>query len=550
MNEKKRLVWFILLRVMVVSMFMVSTIILDIKAPDSFGDNTLSGLIQLIIATYLFSIISLVILRYSRFSEKFQQTFTYAQIVWDLLLVTILFLLTGGIASPFSFLYILSIINASVLLSRREAIYTASLCAILYGSILDMQFYGKLGFLGLSQLPAQQFGTHYIFYTMFVNILAYYVTAFLTGYLAERARKSEYALYEKEIDYEELERLNSSIVFNLDSGLLTINNSGRIRVFNRYVAELTGMTQEEAYDRLLSEIVPGFERIQGDELVLQRGEIEYLPHHGGKMILGFKTVPFFDKEGSRAGLIVALHDITRMKTMENELKKADRLAVVGELSAHIAHEIRNPLASISGSVQLIAQGKKIDVNDKKLLDIVLRETNRLNGLISDFLEYARPSNPVKIPILLRRFLTDMAALLRTDPRFGNVLIVNDCPDDLTVAIDRDQFQQVFWNLLVNAAEAMPSGGEIIIDAETLVGEITGVCPGELAKITVSDNGNGMTKDDLKRVFEPFFTTKPGGTGLGLATVYRIIESHSGLILVDSLIGKGTSFTLYLPLSPV
>lgn len=550
MNEKKRLVWFIFLRVMVVSIFMVSTIILDVKEPDSFGDNALSGLIQLIVATYLFSIISLVILRFSRFSRSFQQTFTYAQIVWDLLLVTILFLLTGGIASPFSFLYILSIINASVLLSRREAIYTASLCAILYGSILDMQFYGKLGFFGLSQLPAQQFGAHYIFYTMFVNILAYYLTAFLTGYLAERARKSESALLEKEIDYEELERLNSSIVFNLDSGLLTINDTGRIRVFNHYMAELTGLSQEEAYDRKLSEIIPGFDHLQGDDFIQQRGEIEYQPPLGNIMILGFKTVPFFDKEGNRIGIIVAIQDNTRIKSMEVELKKADRLAAIGELSARIAHEIRNPLASISGSVQLIAQGEKIDIHDKKLLDIVLRETNRLNELISDFLEYARPTNPMKIPILLKQFLSDMAALLRTDSRFDNVSIVNECPHDLTIDADRDQFQQVFWNLLVNAAEAMHYGGAITIGAEILDTEVHGVCLGDVVKITVSDNGKGMSKDALKRVFEPFFTTKPGGTGLGLATVYRIIESHTGLILVDSAIDKGTSFTMYLPKPPL
>ena len=547
MNEKKRLVWFIFLRVMVVSVFLASTAILDVKEPDSFSDYALSGLIQLIVATYLFSIVSLVVLRFGRHSNNFQQTFTYAQIIWDLVLITILFLLTGGITSPFSFLYMLSIINASVLLSRKEAIYTASLCAILYGAILDLQFYGRLGFFGLSPVPSLQYGANFIFYTMFVNILAYYLTAFLTGYLAEKARKSEHALHEKEIDYEELEMLNSSIVFNLDSGLLTINNTGRIRVFNRYLADLTGITQEEAYDRLLVEVIPGINQLREDDECLQRGEIQYQSPLGGNMILGFKTVPFLDKEGKRAGIIVALQDTTRMKAMETELKKADRLAAIGELSARIAHEIRNPLASISGSVQLIAQGEKIDVHDKNLLDIVLRETNRLNDLISDFLEYARPSNPLKIPISLKQFLADMIKLLRTDPRFKKVLLDSTCPDGLTIDFDRDQFQQVFWNLLVNAAEAMPGGGRVALHAEMLVGEAARAFHGNVAKITVADNGRGMSQEDLKRVFEPFFTTKQGGTGLGLATVYRIIESHSGIILVDSSIDTGTTFTIYLPL---
>jgi two-component system sensor histidine kinase PilS (NtrC family) len=545
MEEKRRLAWFILVRVVVVSVFLVSTIILNAKEPASFADETLSGLFRLIIATYLFSIVSLAVLRST---EKFLQTLTYTQIIWDLLLVTLLILLTGGINSPYSFLYILSIINASVLLARREAIYTASLCAILYGAILDFQFYGKLGYFGLSPLPAQMYGSNYVLYTIFINIFAYYMTAFLTGYLAERARISETALHEKEIDYEELERLNSSIVSNLDSGLLTLNIEGRVRVFNRYASELTGMTLEEAYGRSLTDIIPGLSPPESEQSFVERGEMEYQGPLGNKMILEFKTVPLFDRDVNRAGVIVALQDITKFKKMEAQLKKADRLAAIGELSARIAHEIRNPLASISGSVQLIAQGKRVDVNDRKLLEIVLRETDRLNELIRDFLAYARPTPPLKMPILLKQFLSDLAALLLTDPRFGNVVISNDYHNDLTISADCDQFQQVFWNLLVNAAEAMPSGGSIRIGAEVLSNEDMGTYLGDVVKITVSDDGKGMDRKDMTKVFEPFFTTKPGGTGLGLATVYRIVEAHAGIIQVDSINGNGTTFTIYLPAS--
>ncbi|HEY6873436.1 MAG TPA: ATP-binding protein [Geobacteraceae bacterium] len=545
MEERRRLAWFILLRVAVVSVFLVFAILLHAKEPGSLGEEALSGLSRLIVATYLFSAVSLAVLRYA---GKFQQILTYAQIIWDLILVTFLILLTGGINSPYSFLYILAIINASVLLARKEAIYTASLCAILYGAILDFQFYGKLTYFGLNQLPARQHGANYVFYTIFVNILAYYLTAFLTGYLAERARRSEHALLEKEIDYEELERLNSSIVSNLDSGLVTLNKEGKIRVFNRYATELTGMTQEDAYDRPLTEIIPAFSADSRGESFVHRGEVEYRDPFGGTMILGFKTAPLLDKGGKRAGIIVALQDITRFKSMEAELKKADRLAAIGELSARIAHEIRNPLASISGSVQLIAQGERVDANDKKLLEIVLRETDRLNGLIGDFLAYARPTPPLKMPILLKRFLSDLAVLLRTDPRFAQVEIVSDYRDDITIYADRDQFQQVFWNLLVNAAEAMPAGGEIRVAAEHLVVEDAGVQPVSVIKISVADTGKGMAQEEIRRVFEPFFTTKTGGSGLGLATVYRIVESHAGIIRVDSAIGKGTTFTMYLPVS--
>src|ERR1039457_2654573 len=543
MEDKKRLAWFILLRVEVVSVFLVSTIRLVASEPGIFGDDILAGMFRLIIATYLFSIISLIALR---FTNKFQQSLTYAQIVWDLLLVTLLILLSGGITSPFSFLYLLLIINASVLLARKEAIYTASLCAILYGSILDFQYYGKLGYFGISSLPAQQSGHTYVFYTIFLNILAYFLTAFLTGYLAERVKRSESALHDKEIDYAELERLYSSIVHNLDNGLVTLNTAGEIRVFNRFAEDLTGISQEEAYGRLLTEIIPGFPYPENDGYV-QRKEIEFLHPHGIFITLGFKATPLFDKNGTRAGVIVTLQDISSYKKLEAELKKADRLAAIGELSARMAHEIRNPLASISGSVQLISQGNKVDVNDRKLLEIVLRETDRLNDLIGDFLAYARPIPPVKMPILVKQFLSDLISLLYTDQRFEQIEIENDLADSLSIMADRYQIQQVFWNLLVNSADAMQSCGTIVIGSELVKIESDDQKDKNMVIISISDNGKGMHGEEIKQVFNPFFTTKPGGTGLGLATVYRIIENHEGDIQVESVIGKGTTFKIFLPI---
>jgi two-component system, NtrC family, sensor histidine kinase PilS len=545
MDEKKRLAWFISIRVVVVSLFLISSIILNASEPESASAIALTGLYKLIVATFLFSIGSLVVLK---ISEGSQRALTYAQIIWDLLLVTLLLLFTGGISSPYSFLYMLSIINASVLLARREAIYTASLCGILYGAILDFQFYGRLAVLGLSQVPAQQYGASHIFYNIFVNILSFYLTAFLTGYLAERLKKSESALQEKAIDYEELERLNSSIVSNIDSGLLTLTTEGKIRVYNSYAAELTGITQEEAYDRPLVEVIEGFRSFADKIMTFSRGEIEYRSGTGNQMIFGFKSVPFTDKEGNPIGVIIDFQDLTQFKRLQEELKKADRLAAIGELSARIAHEIRNPLASISGSVQLIAQGERVDVADRKLLKIILRETERLDGLIRDFLAYARPSQPEKLPVNLNQMILDLISLLETDPRFREVVIHNNCPDGLTVYVDRDQMRQVFWNLFLNAAEAMQSGGMIKINAVLLSGGEEGKISNEKVKIVVADDGVGMTLQDVQKVFEPFFTTKPSGTGLGLATVYRIIESHGGTIMVESSCNSGTTFTMYLPTS--
>ncbi len=543
MLDRKRLNWFIYLRIVVVSLFFISTLTLKAYSPDILGDVSIPGLFKLVLVTYIFSLLSLAVVRAT---GLFNLTLTYTQIVWDLLLVTILLLLTGGVSSPYSFLYFLSIISASILLARRDAYYTASLCLILYGSILDLQFYGKLAPLGLVQNSIMGYEPGYIVYLIVLNGAAFYLTAILAGYLAERARISESALLEKVIDYVELERLNSSIVATIDSGLLTINNDGKIRVFNRYAEQLTGLTQQNSYDQLLVDVIPGLAHYAEELVHGCRGEFAYRSAKG-EMLLAFKSVPFTDRDGTKLGFIIDFHDLTQIRQMEAELKKADRLAAIGELSARIAHEIRNPLAAISGSVQLIAQGEQVAEKDRKLLAIVMRETVRLNDLIRDFLAYARPVAPQKISIMLGQLLDDLSTMLDSDPLFARVVIRNQVQGNISVMFDLDQCKQVFLNLLMNAAEATPAEGEIRIAAE-LINNNSARSPaaGDVVKITVTDNGAGMPSENINRIFEPFFTTKQGGSGLGLATVYRIVEANGGVILVDSGVGIGTTFTIYVP----
>lgn len=541
MDEKRRLGWFIFFRILVVTVLLGSTSILNFDEAGSSVYPSQMTVVRLIAATYLFSIGSYLLLKTT---DRYTRFLTYLQIIWDLIFVTLLLLITGGITSPYSFLYFLSIINASVLLARREAFYTASLCGILYGAILDFQYFGKLVNLGLSPLPAQQLGTKFVFSTIFLNFGAFFLTAFLSGYLAERARRSESALKKKVIDFEELERLNSSIVSNIGSGLLTVTNGGRVRVFNRYVQQLTGVSLEDAYDRPLSEIITPFEAYGERVLTPLSGEVAYQSGEGKKLVIGFKSVPLTDLQGNRQGAIINLLDLTQIKQMEAELKKADRLAAIGELSARIAHEIRNPLASISGSVQLIAQGGSVSEGDKRLLAIVERESDRLNLLINDFLAYARPAAPVKTAVAIHDFVREMQALVKADGRFERVILRNDCLPGIMVHVDRDQFRQVFWNLLVNAADAMPDGGTVTFTA--VYEKLNNGEQGDFVKVIVEDNGKGIEEQVTGRIFEPFFTTKNGGTGLGLATVYRIIEAHGGKIQMESTVGSGTIFTIILP----
>ncbi|HJV65230.1 MAG TPA: ATP-binding protein [Geomonas sp.] len=539
MLDRKKIVWFVLLRLVVASCFLFSLFIFDLHSHEG-GDSLLKVLTRLVAATYGFSLVSLLALKFIRGQGR---AISYAQIVWDLILVTTVILITGGVNSPYAFLYFLSIVSASVLLARSEAYYTASLCVILYGAILDFQYYDKLGPLGISPLPAHQYGAGYVFYLIFLYAVSFHLTAYLAGSLAERARVSESALHEKDIDFQELERLNSSIVSTIDSGLVTVNSEGRIRVFNRWAEQVTGLTQTDAYDRPLFEVMPGLAGFDREIFGQAQGEFAHQSANGDELLLSFKSVPLTGSRGEPAGALVDLNDLTEIRRMAGELKRADRLAAVGELSARMAHEIRNPLAAISGSVQLAALREWADEKDKRLFSIIVRETDRLDTLLRDFLLYARPAQPAKVPVRLRWMIADLCSLLSKDPRFATVRIENQVPEELVVVADKDQCSQVFWNLIVNGAEAIAGEGTIVVSAGLAK---DGSAEPPMVMMRVSDDGTGMSPAEVKRAFEPFFTTKRGGTGLGLATVYRIVETHGGRISIASSGTDGTTVTIFLP----
>jgi two-component system sensor histidine kinase PilS (NtrC family) len=537
--ERKRLSVFVIIRLVVVSILFAATAFLFSYYPESYGQTAFRNTIILNVLTLLFSVALLLIARSTVAHPRYLY---HVQLLWDVHYAAVLVVLTGGVTSPFSFLFFIIIIGASVSLSRRESLLCASLSSILHGSLIDLQYYGKLEFFGLSQLQATQQGAAFLLYTLFINIVAYFLVALLSGYLAERLRSSEHALARKVIDYEELERLNSAIVANLDSGLLTINNQGRIRVINRYAADLAGTSQEEAYDAALADIMPFFSGLQIGAQSYDREEVVYTRPDGPRSIFGYRIVPLFNGAAEREGYIVNFKDLTTLKRLEEKLQHADRLAAIGELAARIAHEIRNPLAAISGSVQLIAQGERVAVEDRKLLDIVLRETSRLNALITDFLAYARPSVPQHKSVDVRSFLEEFVAIARMDDRCVRCRIALDVPEDCEWEFDAGQMQQALWNLVLNAAEATAGQGDVQLRA--YLGSLAPATSRGLC-ITVTDTGNGIPPQHLEQLFEPFFTSKAGGTGLGLATVYRIVAAHHGTIDVASRAGE-TTFSIWLP----
>ena len=536
MNTERRLRLFIVARIVVTILFLASTIVLKLTDSNAIGQFQFKGIIQLMVLSCLFSAVSLVLLR----RRTWLSSLSRIQIVWDILFVTLLVVLTDGIASPYSFLYLLAIMSAGMLLTRQQALYTAALCVILYGAMVDFQYYGLLNGVGLSPEVAQQRGSVVIFYTIFLHLVGFVLAAVMGSHLAERARVTE-------VNYEELKQLHSTIVEHLESGLLTVTNDGLIKVFNPYSEKLTGLTQVNAYGRPVSSVFPQLPAYSDLLGAHAQGDFFYRTPSGTPLTIGYASVPFKNMQGDITGLIVTLKDLTGIKQMELALKRSDRLAALGELSARMAHEIRNPLAAISGSVQLLSEHGSLREHESRLLAIVMRESGRLNGLITDFLAYARPTPPRFERFGLYKLIGDLQALLVGDTRFEKVRLLQEVPDDLVAWADRGQLQQVLLNLFHNAADAMPEGGDLTFCADLQSGIDDAGTYFSLLCLKVADQGVGMDEETSRHLFEPFWTTKPAGTGLGLATVYRIVDGHGGLVQVEPREGGGTVVSILLPM---
>lgn len=533
MGQARPLRLFIYARILVTFLLLISTVVLDMQETNAISDQSYRGLVRLMALSFLFSVISHVFIKFT----KFNQFIAYLQVIWDLLFVSILLLFTGGINSPYSFLYLLSIMNSAVLLGRREALYTASLCGIFYGTIIDFQYFGLLSSFGLNKFAAIQPGGMQIIYNIFLHLIGFYLTSLITCYLADLARRSEEALRTKSIDFDELERLSASIVANIESGLITITTDGNIRVFNPYAEQLTGRLQSEVYNIPISSVFPEIAAVIGENGAITSGEILCNLSENNCKILGFSSIPFTDKHGNTLGIIINFKDLTSKKKLEEALKRSDRLAALGELSARMAHEIRNPLASMSGSVQLLSEHGSITESDQRLLNIISREADRLNMLITEFLTYAKPVSPRKEIFNLFELVEEIKLLLTSDKRFINISINNNIPLSTTVNADINQLKQIFINLVQNAAESIGDQGQIDINTTINLDDTI---------ITVKDNGAGLTAESAKHLFEPFWTTKGEGTGLGLAIIYRIIEEHGGMINAESVPEGGCLFTVTLP----
>jgi two-component system, NtrC family, sensor histidine kinase PilS len=510
---------------------------------------------------YFIGLFYLVTIVYALFLKQIKNLYRFAffQIGIDQLFITILIYFTGGRESFFPITYIFSVIASSMIFYRRGALFSASLSSFLYGLLLLFQFYRWVNPLGEPLI----YDASQIFYTLIIYMAAFYIVAFLSSVVSEELKKKGKELIQKQVDYDHLEAFNRDIIQSLDSGLLTIDLSGNINFLNRTAERILSQSEDKLKDTSIYDLFPKIntmiEQAKRKDSTpspdYQRYETPLTDGDGRKIYLGFSISPLTDPGGSLIGHTLIFQDITKFKEMEEEVKRVDKMAAVGLLAAGMAHEIRNPLASLSGSIQILKSELTLDDPQKHLMEITLRESERLNALITDFLLFAQPPQTRKVPCPIRRILEETIDLFTHSPSFNDGIHIQrlSAREEIHAAVDPDQMKQVFWNLLINAAQSMSDGGEIHVrmgrgnDCGVTDLPLSSQLRGkEWAKISIVDSGNGMAQEEKEKIFEPFFTTKENGTGLGLSIVHKIIENHNGLIKVESEVGRGSTFTIYLP----
>ena len=469
----------------------------------------------------------------------------YIHFSLDVCIVTWLVYRTGDVESPFLALYLVIIFAACALLGRTGVSLVGALAGVLYVcvGILTMS---RLLPRATGWLPYEGTELSWTQFMFSLNLVAIFAVAILSSQLAERIRRSEIQLASATRDLADYRLFNDRIIESMRSGLVTTDLLGHIITFNRAAEEITGHRATDVrghkiftiFGDIEKQIEAGLESIR-TRTRLPRFDIGCRTADGREIHLGFSVAPLVDEADSSRGYVLTFQDLTDVMELEREVRRQERLAALGKMAAGLAHEIRNPLASMRGSVQVLASELSFSQDQSQLMQIVLRESDRLNRIVSDFLTYARPPKIERTMIELAGLLSETIALLRNSPELRpDHLIGEEYPDEpLLYQGDPNQLRQIFWNLARNAIQAMPQGGELIVTLDAK--------PNLDVTIAFSDTGQGMSREQKDRLFEPF-NSSSGGTGLGMAIVYQLVRDHNGNILVESEAGKGTRIAIRLP----
>lgn len=481
---------------------------------------------------------------HSRVAHRAQ---AYIQFSFDVCMVTWLVYRTGDVESPFLALYLVIIFAACALLGRTGVSLVGASAGALYVGV---------GVLTMSRILPRAVGwaayelgqlswTEFMFS---LNLIAIFAVAILSSHLAGRIRRSETQLASATKDLADYRLFNDRIIESMRSGLVTTDLLGHITTFNRAAEEITGYRASDVrgknvfsiFGDIEKQIEAGLESIR-TRTRLPRFDIGCSTADGHEIHLGFSVAPLVDEAENSRGYVLTFQDLTEVMELEREVRRQERLAALGKMAAGLAHEIRNPLASMRGSVQVLASELSFSQDQSQLMQIVLRESDRLNRIVSDFLTYARPPKIERSVIELSSLLSETISLLRNSPELlPGHLIKEEYPSEpVYYQGDPNQIRQIFWNLSRNAIQAMPHGGELRVALDAR--------PKRDVTIAFSDTGEGMSREQRDRLFEPF-NSSSGGTGLGMAIVYQLVRDHNGKINVDSETGKGTRIAIRLPVA--
>ncbi len=528
-DQARLLQWLVLLRVVISFIILYTTYVL--YAPNS---AVLQYSVILIGGNVLISLIGAVFIERKADSSSF----VLFQLYWDFAFVSSLVYITGGFDSLFNFLYIMTIIFTAILTNQAHTMSMALACSGMYATILLAQRFGLTLPLTVAELPFDPPVDSEVSVKISLNALAFISMGVLASYLATRGHEADIEIQRQREEMETLRRLNDSIVQSLPIGLITCDDKDEVTFANTNVAVLLRKRGESDLRGLpLSELLPQFDNHPDAEPF----DVERLTRAGHPQTFSVTTNALRNAMDDIIGRIITLQDITKVRELEQAAKQTDRQRAIAKLAAGIAHEIRNPLASMSGSIQLLNSELTLEPVHEHLMKIVMRETDRLNDLITDFLTYARPAKRRDTVADLSLLIDEQLGALALDPACRDIEIMQNLKSNLICQFDPGQIRQLLWNLFRNSAQAMEDvGGTLSVTARKADRHLGYI------EIEVTDTGEGISPEAIDSIFDPFFTTKSKGTGLGLTIAYRIVENHAGKIFVNSTGGLGTTFHVLIP----
>ncbi|HTR46390.1 MAG TPA: ATP-binding protein [Verrucomicrobiae bacterium] len=459
------------------------------------------------------------------------------QIVLDLAIITGFVYASGAQDSYFVSLYLLAILMGSILFSRRGAFMVAGFSFVLLGCVVELMFYEVVPRTSASTPAARTLESW-----LGVNLFAFFAVAYLGSLLTQTIHRKGAELELKNEALRDLQAFNRDIIESMRGGLLTTDLEGKILLLNRAGAEILGRGFGLLRGEEVADVFPGFWPVDMDDAggpVALRKEIEFRTPAGATRFVGLSISPLRTAQDQTTGFVFNFQDLTELKRLEREVSTKERMAALGRLSAAIAHEIRQPLTAMTGALKELARLAPLEDDDKKLVQIVSRESQRLNQIITEFLDYSREKSYSFADVDIVALIEETLLLLeRNAATAGKVRIERQfATRQLRARADRDAVKQVLWNLCNNALRAMLEGGVLSV----------GVRPdGEWARISIRDTGVGLDPRTATRMFEPFQSGFVGGTGLGLAIVYQILQAHKGRIRVETAPGQGSEFIVELP----